>query len=146
MPRRWASALLGLATMSGVAVAQPKGAPVDIAGAWRFETAPYDGGACRMTGTMTIVRGRGANAYTCTFIATESCRWGQWSAEQRCTAQRDGARVDIASTIVRLTPPGTSYVPDNWSLTIRSSDLMVGELRSADIAGVEFRRGPALVS
>lgn len=146
MRPRWASALLAITLVSGVAVAQPKRAPANIAGAWRFETAPYDGGACRMTGSMTIVQSRTGGDYTCTFIATERCNWGEWSAEQSCTAKRTGEKLEITSTIVRLSPPGTSYAPDNWSLTIRSPDLMVGELRSADIAGVEFRRGPALVS
>lgn len=147
MRRLWASALVALVAAGGVASAQPKRASgPDIAGTWRFETAPYDGGVCRMTGTMTIARGAGANGYTCTFIATETCSGRSWSAEQRCTAQRNGAGLEIASTIVRVTPPNTSYVPDNWSLTIRSADLMVGELRSADIADVQFRRGPALVS
>jgi hypothetical protein len=145
MRPRFASALLAGIAVCGAAAAQPKG-EASIAGAWRFETSRYQSGACQMTGSMTIARARGANAYTCAFIATERCRWGEWSAEQRCTAQRTGDRLEIASTIVRLTPPGTSYLPDNWSLTIRSSDLMVGELRSADIAGVQFRRGPALVS
>ena len=45
-----------------------------------------------------------------------------------------------------LTPANISYAPDNWSLTIRSTDLMVGELRSADIANVQFTRGPAYTS
>lgn len=146
MPRRWASVFLALATLGGVAAAQPKREAANIAGGWRFETAPYDGGACRMTGAMTIARGPGANDFICTFIATEKCNGAEWSAEQSCTARRTGDKLEITSAIVRLTPPHTSYVPDNWSLTIRSSDLMVGELRSADIAGVQFRRGPALVS
>jgi hypothetical protein len=118
----------------------------NILGGWRFETAPYDGGVCKMTGTMTIVRGAGPNAFTCTFVATERCGSNEWSAEQRCTATRTGERLEITSAIVRLTPPNVTYAPDNWSLTIRSTDLMVGELRSADIANVQFRRGPDLVS
>lgn len=143
---RFASALLASAALCGAALAQPRSEAPSIAGAWGFETAPYQSGSCRMTGAMTIARSRVANEYTCTFIATERCTWGEWSAEQRCTARRTGDRLEIVSTIVKLTPPGTSYAPDNWSLTVRSSDLMVGELRSADIAGVQFRRGPALVS
>ena len=145
------AAAIALFATSLTAVAQPqRDAATAVTGAWRFETAPYDIGAggktCQMTGSMTIVRGTRANAFACTFIATESCNWGQWSAEQRCTATRTGDKLEIESQIVRLTPPNTSYAPDNWSLTIRSSDLMVGQLRSADIANVQFRRGPAFTS
>ena len=133
-----------------VASAQPRrNAPPSVIGAWRFETARYDGGAgggCQMSGTMTIARAAAPNTFACTFIATESCGVNRWSAEQRCTATRSGDKLEITSEIVRLSPANTSYAPDNWSMSIRSSDLMVGELRSADIADVQFRRGPAFVS
>jgi hypothetical protein len=141
---------LAAAAVATAAAAQPKGEPATVLGAWRFETAEYDiaadGRGCRMTGDMTIARGRAANEYACRFVATETCAFGQWSAEQTCVARRRGDRLEIESAIVRLTPANTSYAPDNWSLTIRSSNLMVGELRSADIANVEFRRGPAFTS
>jgi hypothetical protein len=150
--RRAAAALaLGLlaATIATTASAQRRTDAPSILGAWRFETARYDvtqSGGCQMKGSMTIVRGRDANTFTCRFIATESCNWGEWSAEQTCTATRQGDKLEITSTVVRLTPNNISYAPDNWSLTIRSTDLMVGELRSADIANVQFRRGPAIIS
>lgn len=146
------AALLGalLAAVAGAALAQPRAEAPSVVGSWRFETALYDadgdGRGCRMSGDMTIARGPTANTYACRFIATESCPWGRWSAEQTCTATRTGDQLTIESEIVRLTPPNTSYAPDNWALTIRSSDLMTGELRSADIAGVQFRRGPAFTS
>ncbi len=139
--------LSALLACAGAAIAQP--AAPNVLGAWRFETARYDvdnGGGCQMTGSMTITRGPSANVYACRFIATETCPWGEWSAEQTCVATRTGAKLEIESTIVKLTPATTSYAPDNWSLTIRSSDLMMGELRSADIADVQFRRGPAIIS
>jgi hypothetical protein len=158
MPRRSdrlaiaVAAGLALAATSGAVFAQPKAraqAPV-ITGAWSFQTQPYDGDrdgrTCSMRGTMTIVQGRTPGALTCTFVATETCPHGAWTAEQTCTATRTGDKVEITSTITRVTPATVNYAPDNWSLTIRSSDLMVGELRSADIAGVQFRRGPAYTS
>jgi hypothetical protein len=149
--RAGAALALGLliAAAATGASAQRRAAPASILGAWRFETARYDvsrEGGCQMTGEMTITTGPDANTYACRFKATESCSWGEWSAEQTCTARRAGDRVEIESAIVRLHPATISYAPDNWSLTIRSSDLMVGELRSADIANVQFRRGPAIVS
>jgi hypothetical protein len=124
-------------------------APV-ISGAWTFQTAPYDGDrdgrSCTMKGSMVIVQGRTPNELTCTFTATETCPFGEWVAEQTCTAKRTGDKLDITSTVRRVTPNTVSYAPDNWQLTIRTSDLMVGELRSADIANVQFRRGPSYTS
>lgn len=122
----------------------------NIAGAWSFQTAPYDGDgdgrACSMKGTMTIAPARTAGDFTCTFTAVETCPWGEWTAEQTCTAKRTGAKLEITSTLRRVTPATVNYAPDNWSLTVRTTDLMIGELRSADIANVQFRRGPAYVS
>lgn len=148
MARRseFAALALAAAILTGPAAAQP---PASVLGAWRFETTRYDGAdgrSCKMTGTMTIGRGARANAFVCSFVAEEDCVWGKWSATQRCTATRAGDRLDISSAIVRLSPPNISYAPDNWALTIRSSNLMVGELHSADVATVEFTRGPAYTS
>jgi hypothetical protein len=144
MLRSFVPALLIAAAAGSAALAQPR-AP-DIAGAWRFETAPYDGGACRMDGEMTITRTPRTGEYECAFVATEVCGQQRWSAQQTCTAKREGDRLVVSSRIVRTTPENLSYQPDNWALVIRSGELMVGELRSADIAEVQFRRGPALVS
>lgn len=128
----------------------PTPAAPNIAGAWSFQTAPYDsdgdGQPCTMKGTMTIAPARTAGDFSCRFTAIETCPWGEWTAEQTCTAKRTGAKLEITSTITRVTPATVSYAPDNWSLTIRTGDLMIGELRSADIANVQFRRGPAYVS
>lgn len=150
-PSSLVAAAVALLAVTTAAVAQPQRQPAtSVIGAWRFETAKYGidprGKNCQMSGTMTIARGASANTFACSFIATESCSWGQWSAEQRCTATRNGDKLEIASEIVRLSPPNTSYAPDNWSLTIRTSDLMIGELRSAAVANVQFRRGPAFTS
>ena len=147
-----ATLALAMAVMATpIAAAQPAAqASTSVLGAWRFDTARYDvgtdGRSCRMSGAMTIVRGAHAGEFDCSFVSTERCTWGAWSAAQTCTATRTGDKLEITSTIVRLTPANISYAPDNWSLTIRSTDLMVGELRSADIANVQFTRGPAYTS
>ena len=150
-PRVALTTALALLAVTGLALAQPpRNEAPSVVGAWRFETARFgvaaDGAGCRMTGTMTIVRGARPDTFACTFTATETCSRGAWTAEQRCTATRVGEKLEIVSEILRVTPANSGYAPDNWSLTIRSADLMVGELRSADIAPVQFRRGPAFVS
>ena len=140
---------VALVAASAPALAQLQRDAASVLGAWRFDTTRYDGAdghSCKMSGTMTIVRGARANAFACAFVAVEDCIWGKWSAEQRCSATRNGDKLEITSTIMRLTPTNISYAPDNWSLTIRSSALMVGELRSADVATVQFTRGPAYTS
>jgi hypothetical protein len=157
MPKRSSRLALAAAVLvalvgSASALAQPKkgASPPAITGAWSFQTAPYDGDrdgrTCSMRGAMTITPGRDASTLNCVFTAIETCPFGEWTAEQTCTAKRTGDKLEIASTIRKVTPSTVSYAPDNWSLTIRSGDLMVGELRSADIANVQFRRGPAYVS
>jgi hypothetical protein len=140
-------ALASVLAFTGAALAQPS-AP-SILGQWKFETAAYnvlsDGQSCRMTGDMVIERAPNG-AYKCRFTARERCPHGEWAAEQTCTGVRRGDQLELTATIVKLTPANVSYAPDNWLLTIKSGSRMIGELRSADIAAVEFRRGTALVS
>lgn len=121
----------------GLAEAKPQRDPV--LGDWRFETTVYDGG-CKMTGAMTITRGASPGTYACRFTATEVCPSVRTTARQTCTATRSGDALEVTSTIVALAPPDSPYVPDDWTLTIRSASRMTGELRSADIAPVEFFR------
>lgn len=139
----------GFATQASAQRRAPPPAPV-ITGAWTFQTAPYDGDSdgrsCTMKGSMTIVQGRNGGDLTCTFTAVETCPFGEWTAEQTCTAKRTGETLEITSAVRRVTPSTVNYAPDNWRLTIRTGDLMIGELRSADIANVQFRRGPANIS
>lgn len=140
-----ALALLMVAPAGG----QTRDTRASITGQWRFDTAPYgvnsDGTACRMSGLMTIKR-NASGAYSCRFTARETCPHGAWAAEQSCTGVRTGDKLELTATIIKLTPPNVSYAPDNWSLTIKSGSRMVGQLRSADIAEVEFRRAEAVVS
>jgi hypothetical protein len=130
--------------------AQTRGEPRPaITGEWRFDTAPYnvnpDGSACRMSGLMTIKRNANG-AYSGRFTARETCPHGSWTAEQTCIGVRKGDKLELTATIIKLTPANVSYAPDNWSLTIKNGSRMVGQLRSADVADVEFRRSEAVVS
>jgi hypothetical protein len=52
----------------------------------------------------------------------------------------------MKSAIIKVEPATVSYAPDDWILTIRNGNLMIGELRSADIAPVEFKRHDAVIS
>lgn len=123
-------------------------APADITGAWSFyNTTDYDGD-CRMSGTMTVRETPVANVYACELTAEETCQGHTTAAKQACYASRDGAALTINSAIQSVTGlrPGISYVPDDFILKILNESLMRGELRSADIAGMEFVRADGLVS
>jgi hypothetical protein len=143
-----------LAACAGLAFAQQPKRNIEpspsITGQWRFDTKPYGdantGGPCQMSGTMTISRSAQTGAYTCRFVARERCPHGQWTAIQTCTATRQGAQLTMKSAIIKVEPATVSYAPDDWILTIRNGNLMIGELRSADIAPVEFKRHDAVIS
>ena len=103
-----------------------------------------------MRGRMVIRRGEEPGAYLCDFIANERCPDTDspvidTHVEQRCIAGRDGADLVILSEIVEQ-DQALPYWPDNFRLTIHSSREMRGELRSADVAPVVFRRTPAPMS
>ncbi|MGD2134024.1 MAG: hypothetical protein PVI23_14615 [Maricaulaceae bacterium] len=136
--------------------AQSIGAEADISGYWEFETKRYDYG-CKMTGEMTIAPAETEGEYVGELIAREKCDgitletgeiFGpvEYYAEQTVVATRDGEALTIVSTLVRIDPPSTSYWPDDFVLEIIDGALMMGELRSADIAPVAFFRGDAPIA
>jgi hypothetical protein len=127
------------------------GAAASIAGSWSFTTDLYDadiaGGFCQMTGELTLRPTEDPNVFDGRLVAYESCYGSQlYEAEQSAVVVRDGDLLTITSTIDRVLPSPEFYAPDNFALNIVNSALMVGELRSADIAPVTFRRRDALVS
>jgi len=135
------------AALSAFAAAGKPAAPTidPVAGAWQFETAVYKG-SCRIRGEMAIRPTAKPNAYICSFVATETCDDLKVRADQSCTAVKAGNALTVTATVVKLSPPGISYAPDNWSLTIVDAAHMKGELRSADIAPVTFYRGLGAIS
>lgn len=121
-----------------------------IVGSWSFQTAPYRGETCVMSGNMNVQPTSSPDVFTCSFTATEECQ-GQdaWVVEQTCKAiSRDG-RVSIKSTIVNFLESKEftgSYVPDHFALNLVSRELMTGSLVSAVTAPIEFRRNAENVS
>jgi hypothetical protein len=117
----------------------------DISGGWSFETEVYDL-VCQMTGELQLAPTADPDVFMGRLIAYESCGGRQiYQAEQSSVARRDGERLTITSTLTRVLPSPEFYAPDNFELTIVNGALMVGELRSADIAPATFRRREALV-
>ncbi len=135
---------LTLAAPPAAAQSSDAGATADITGAWSFETDVYPLG-CQMTGELTLHPTTDPDVFDGRLMAYESCEGGaRYEAKQISTARRDGAQLVIESALVRVLPSPEFYQPDDFELTIVDGALMVGELRSADIAGVRFfrRDGP----
>jgi len=119
-------------------------APSPIVGSWSFQTAPYRGEACVMSGNMNIRPTENSEVFACSFTAIEECT-GQdkWVVEQTCKAVNRDGEVSIKSQIVNFLESKeytASYVPDHFGLTLVNRELMTGALISAVSAPVEFRR------
>lgn len=151
---RLTAALLALAlTLPAppAAAQDDEGADADIEGVWAFTTDLYDydglGGYCQMTGELTLRPTDDPNIFNGKLVAYESCRGVQlYEAYQNAVVVRDGASLSITSSLQLVLPSPDNYRPDDFELTIVNGSLMVGELRSADIAPATFRRKDALVS
>jgi len=120
----------------------------DLAGVWAFQTEPYHGGQCTLRGSMTLRPTATPNAYDCRLVAFETCPDYKVRAEQLCEARVVDGALQVASTVVEVSPPDNdfSYLPDNFALDDLSAERMEGELRSAAVAPVVFVRPDPAVS
>lgn len=140
-----AMAMAGLlACAPAHADSKPAGDPADVLGTWSFQTKPYRGGECMMSGTMYLSPHPEEGLYGCELTAVEVCSmWGRSVVRQSCKARRFGDQISIRSQIEEMLEAkveGLIYVPDNFTLTIQSADRMFGALVSAVTAPAEFRR------
>ncbi len=125
-----------------------EGDPGDVLGTWRFQTKPYRGGQCIMSGLMHLRHAPENGIYECELTALEVCSlWGRSMVRQSCEARRFGNQVSVRSSIEEFLETkseiegfGFNYVPDNFALTVQSAERMYGSLVSAVTAPVEFRR------
>jgi len=155
MARQIAAAVFALmscmAIGSGAAMADTDpnaGDPRDVLGVWTFQTQPYRDGSCRMTGRMHLSSDPENGVYGCELTALEVCSlWGQSVVRQSRTERRFGNQVSVRSQVEEILESKSeiegfvlNYVPDNFALTVQSSERMYGALVSAVTAPVEFRR------
>lgn len=140
---KW-TALIGAVMLLCAPVMAEDTDPTDVLGTWSFQTKPYRGGECLMTGTMTLAPHEDKGQYACELTAVEVCTlWGRSVVRQSCQARRFGNQVSIRSEIEEMLESkveGLIYVPDNFTLTVQSADRMFGALVSAVTAPAEFRR------
>lgn len=149
MKKTCISLVATFAALTAPVAAQETASPsVNIAGAWAFETGPYNA-ACRIHGAMMIYPGDTRDTYTCKFTTFEDCPTLSAEVEQACDVRVMGDRVEMdawITNIVRQEPGEYGYAPDSWRLVIRSQDEMAGTLKSASIAEVIFRRRSVPIS
>ena len=129
-------------------VANAFAAPADIAGDWSFQTKRLANG-CVIQGVMKITGTK--DRFVCSFSTKETCGDLVGTAEQTCTAKRNGAKLTIKSTVIKYNWPGGVYAPDDFDVTIVSGAYMKGDFSSThktfvENGDVEFFRGDTPVS
>lgn len=137
-------------TLAASAQSSDEAADVSITGAWSFETDVYET-SCQMTGSLTVRATAEDDIYEGDLRTLERCgyyppEFPGFRAVQRSRLIREGDQLTIRSEVVSVEPDTGGYWPDNFVLTVRASDLMEGQLRSADIAGVRFFRSNPTIS
>lgn len=150
-PWRASAAMIAVILMlagSAIADSATERDPGDVLGTWRFQTKPYRGGQCIMSGLMHLRDAPESGVYDCELTALEVCSlWGRSLVRQSCEARRFGNQVSVRSSIEEFLETKSelegytfNYVPDNFALTVQSAERMYGSLVSAITAPVEFRR------
>lgn len=117
----------------------------DITGQWTFQTSPY-GLDCSMKGGMTIAPTKVEGVFSCSLLAEETCNGETWQARQSCVVMRRDDGVYVQSRVEAVAGNPGNYMPDNFLLPVITSDKMTGELRSASIAPVVFKRADGAIS
>lgn len=119
---------------------------VNLAGVWGFETAPESSENCVISGRAQVTPTSNANRFNVRMRVLQHCDVSEdVHTERECTATRTGQDVTIDCRL--LAEPSTPYLPDNFTLEIRSPALMEGHLVSGWIAPAAWRReGEAFVS
>jgi hypothetical protein len=132
---------LALACCAALLAAPALAQPNTLAGVWTFSTAPSGEAACTISGRAVLTAQRARNRHSVRMQVVQHCTVNDdVLTEQACEAVQTGAKLEIDCRIVEGPPPD-EYLPDNFSLDIRTNDLMQGQLRSGWNAPALWRRG-----
>ncbi|MEO9970345.1 MAG: hypothetical protein ABJG15_11095 [Hyphomonadaceae bacterium] len=145
MKNKLASVFLALIAF-GSAPAQAQQAP-EFAGSWTFKA--WIGQACEFTGIARISPIPDADGtYTCQLTANQSCELVEWTVRQTCIAKPQGDRLWVKSEIAEFIgdTESSSYLPDDFLLTIDSAKRMFGALHSAGVFKAEWIRDEGVTS
>jgi hypothetical protein len=114
-----------------------------LAGEWVFQSVNDEIG-CTIAGRATLTHDANADtpAYRVAMRAAQTCGGVQTSeSSETCAATRKSGAVVVSCRVVESTAPG--YLPDDFILTERNPDLMVGRLTANWNAPAEWRRARA---
>ncbi|MAK60673.1 MAG: hypothetical protein CMK09_06815 [Ponticaulis sp.] len=148
--RYWLSAILLTAATTGHAFADESSedvspAQADISGEWAFEANTND--ECSFTGLALLTRTDDPDRFECELTALQVCNVETWQVRQSCSAVRLGDQLIIDSTIEEFIQGRDigAYMPDDFTLKIKSGDHMRGVLRSWGQHIAEFRRAEGVI-
>lgn len=147
----WLTACLVAASLSSQALGDENGdedispAKADISGQWAFEANTND--ECSFTGLALLMPTENPNRFECELTALQVCNVETWQVRQSCTAVRLGDQLIIDSEIEEFIQGEDSgaYMPDDFTLKIKSGDHMRGVLRSWGQHIAEFRRAEGVI-
>lgn len=134
----------GLPTLADDADASP-GETADISGEWSFVAKTEDD--CSFTGVALLTKTDSPNRFGCELTALQVCTVETWQVRQSCSANRLGDQLIITSKIEEFLQGEETgaYMRDNFSLKIKSADLMRGVLLSWGSHVAEFRRSEGII-
>jgi hypothetical protein len=152
---------LMLLAIAPVAVAQspaPRTAPTKPSagqtpiGRWKFETGMVNLN-CKLSGEMQVAKATTTGAYSCKFIAVQSCTGNpplEFQVQQGCVATQTGSQVTITSKVEKILsvkPEAmfptvkSGYAADNFEVTLNpAGSEMRGMFHSLSQATVRFWR------
>lgn len=137
--------VLLMAALAAPAQAQP--AAPNITGVWGFETESATDWRCVISGRAQV-RAAARNRYDIQMQAVQHCEAfadQDVRTEQTCTATQELSRLTLDCRLITQTEQ--EYLPDNFTLEIKSGALMEGLLVSGWVARAQWRRdGDALTS
>lgn len=123
----------------------PVGTIADVSGEWSFVAQTDDD--CSFTGVALLTRTENPNKFDCELTALQVCTVETWQVRQSCTANRLGDQLIITSQIEEFIQGAETgaYMRDNFSLKIKSADLMRGVLLSWGSHVAVFRRSEGVI-
>ncbi|MAP94997.1 MAG: hypothetical protein CMK07_08615 [Ponticaulis sp.] len=118
----------------------------DLSGEWSF--IANTGDDCSFTGLALLLPTDSPDQFSCELTALQVCTTETWQVRQSCSARRLGDQLVINSEIEEFVQGEATgaYLPDNFSLKIKSADFMKGVLLSWGSHIAEFRRTEGTIS
>ncbi|MEM0987046.1 MAG: hypothetical protein AAGJ32_12440 [Pseudomonadota bacterium] len=138
-------ALFLVLPFGGIAFADGAPSP-QLAGNWSFKSWTYDD--CSFGGVARFQPTEEPGVFTCELTARQECPSVSWTVRQSCVARRTDDRVMVTSAIEEFIegPATDSYWPDNFVLTMHSSQRMTGSLVSHGVHPSAFTRDAGATS